>query len=374
MKSSLIRLTRVLSVLLLCSVYISDVQATGCKPTGTLISENAVDCTVTGGPTPVSKTSHWNISWPDGHFDGLTANGTGQCHNRWECCDVTVSGTVCWPQFNLPVTTSFGSFSIRVDNKVVNATLEVCTSGCPGTQRRTYCNTSEQQTFERSYQCAWGGGDECDPQAQQDCLNQLSNYSWNSLTCECIWQGDDPHSPIIIDTEGNGFSLTNPGTGVNFDLDKDGVAERLSWTSANSDDAWLALDRNNNGSIDNGGELYGNFTLQPDPPAGEERNGFLALALHDTAESGGNGDGKINQQDAVFNLLRLWRDTNHNGVSEPYELHTLSGLGVATLDLKYKESKRTDEHGNRFRYRAKVKDQHGAQVGRWAWDVFLVTQ
>jgi hypothetical protein len=55
------------------------------------------------------------------------------------------------------------------------------------------------------------------------------------------------------------------------------------------------------------------------------------------------------------------------------ELHTLQDLGLKSIDLDYKESKRTDQHGNRFKYRAKVKDEHGYQLGRWAWDVFLVT-
>jgi hypothetical protein len=259
------------------------------------------------------------------------------------------------------------------------------------------------------------------PQTEDDCLSQ--GWSWNSFSSSCSPTGfvgpcpdnctlemfGDPaqggngcagptdfcvypssgceigyansgggcccsnfNSPILIDVAGNGFSLTAAQDGVDFDINGDRVKEHLSWTSPGSDDAWLVLDHSANGTIDNGRELFGNYTPQLKPPAGVAANGFLALSEYDKSTNGGNADKVITSADSVFSRLRLWQDSNHNGIAEAVELHTLDSLGVNTLELDYKESRQRDQYGNQFRFRARVRNDHGQLMGKWAWDVFLV--
>jgi hypothetical protein len=165
-----------------------------------------------------------------------------------------------------------------------------------------------------------------------------------------------------------------------FDIAGSGHQIRIAWTATGYHNAFLALDRNHNGVIDDGTELFGNFSPQPSSP---NPNGFLALAEFDKLDNGGNGDGVIDEHDSVYQNLVLWIDENHDGISQPNELHKLAEFGIYSISLSYFESRRHDDFGNQFRYKAQINsgkqrdrrdETPSGNPGRWAYDVFLVTQ
>jgi len=306
-------------------------------------------CSILNGDISTKKV-YWNIYWTDG-CNNITAyktnfevTGTGNCFGP----DQNGTTVNCYPIFYSPNhydnVSGSGIWEQEVVSRRFNRSTQVC---------EVYTDTYWSDT-ESCPTCASGGGGGVYP---VDC----GGVDGQALVG--TGYGGNCGSPIIIDVIGNGFNLTDATGGVQFDLNNDGTKERLSWTSANSDDAWLALDRNGNGTIDNGAELFGNYTPQPRPPQGQYRNGFLALAEYDKPANGGNGDGVIDNRDAIFSRLMLWQDTNHNGISEANELHALPELDVEAISLDYELSKRVDGNGNQFRYRAKVDDAKHAKVG-----------
>ncbi len=147
-------------------------------------------------------------------------------------------------------------------------------------------------------------------------------------------------SPLILDLNGDGVTSTFIyDTKSYFDLNNDGMRERTGWVQ--SEDALLVLDLDHNGTIDNGSELFGNNTYLPNGT--KASNGFEALAQYDE-----NKDGIIDNSDNIYHVLQLWQDSNSNGTTDTGELHSLSELGVASINLSYAAIDALEERNSIF--------------------------
>lgn len=147
------------------------------------------------------------------------------------------------------------------------------------------------------------------------------------------------YDPIALDLDGDGIETVsaNGFAGSLFDHDNDGIRTAGGWVSA--DDGLLVWDKNGNGRIDNGAELFGDNTALSNGSRAE--HGYAALAQHDL-----NQDGIIDSRDAVFKQLRVWRDLNQDGISQEGELFTLEETGIASLNLAYQNTRRDLGNGN----------------------------
>jgi hypothetical protein len=155
-------------------------------------------------------------------------------------------------------------------------------------------------------------------------------------------------SPLILDLNGDGILTSDLWSPVNFDLDGDGVTELIAWTRADTEEGLLAVDLDGDGQISSGRELFGDATLLPNGDSAA--NGFLALAVWDEVEMGGDSNGRIDDNDLIWGTLRVWVDRSHDGASQPEELSTLTSRGVLSLGLDYLEAEGRDASGNSHRF------------------------
>lgn len=159
-----------------------------------------------------------------------------------------------------------------------------------------------------------------------------------------------PRDPLVIDLGEKGITLHSIRNGVNFDLDHNGFAEKTAWIG--EEDGFLAYDRNGNGMIDHGGELFGDQVILSN--GSKSASGFEALADMDE-----NQDGVIDRNDAVFAELLVWIDANHNGISESGELKTLDELHIVSISLAHAEISFTDEETG-----ARIAETSGVEIER----------
>ena len=184
----------------------------------------------------------------------------------------------------------------------------------------------------------------------------------------CINPSDCRQSPILIKLDRGPWTLTDFKSGVLFDFDGDGVPVRTAWTSAGSQIGFLFLDKNGNGCADSGVELFGDSMVVEG--FGIAANGFEALVSFDA-----NRDRWITPGDRSWTQLRIWTDTDHDGICRLGEVQDLSQTTLLALSLDYRSHGKLDPNDNEFRLVANglMRGDLGQTVRLKVYDVFFVT-
>ena len=180
----------------------------------------------------------------------------------------------------------------------------------------------------------------------EQCQNHCTDGTCNEVgDCQgsLAWDpGTNWADPLVFDLEGDGVITTDVNEPVMFDLDADGHKESITWISGNDAMLWTDLDGNNR--VDDGGELFGVGTVLPNGT--KAQHGYEALSMYDLLSKGGDENGVIDHNDAIWNHLRLWRDMNHNGICDPGEAAPIHRFGVEQVSLKWRRARWIDEDGN----------------------------
>ena len=172
-------------------------------------------------------------------------------------------------------------------------------------------------------------------------LNSIMAANSQYKSAETAFITPPRRDPITVDLDNDGIETTDTAGGVYFDLDGNGTKEKTGWVKA--DDGFVVMDRDGNGTIDFGRELFGDQTIikSPDGSMKTAETGFEALSAEDS-----NKDKVIDSSDENFSKLKVWKDANQDGVSQANELQSLEDAGIKKIHLDYLTVNADDGHGN----------------------------
>jgi len=196
----------------------------------------------------------------------------------------------------------------------------------------------------------------------QSCeVDSHGDWGWTDCSVSQSPSSSAVSTPLVLSFDGAPVTFASTLGAFHLAVTQSVVTD---WPAAST--PWLALDRNGNGVIDDGAELFGSATVLG---SGERAaNGFIALAQLDS-----NGDGRITPEDAAWSSLRLWSDENADRVSSAAELRPLAARHILSIDLRYTSERRCDARGNCEIERASFRwaDESGVEHTGTIVDVHL---